>query len=104
MTFRLAAQCLNHYATACPSSQTITVVTASVKENDGIAVYVPKEAILKEMAANITLRDSFLFYLIRELSDNPRITIFNETLIHADIRTSKTSLHSDNLKTSYIDL
>jgi hypothetical protein len=40
-----------------------------VKENDGIAVYNLKETILKGKAANITLRDRFLFYLIRELSD-----------------------------------
>jgi spore maturation protein CgeB len=46
-----------------------------VWKNDGIAVYVPKEAILKEMTAKIELVKPeflfsfFFFYLVRELSD-----------------------------------
>jgi hypothetical protein len=43
------------------------------KTNDGIAVYVPKETILMEMAAKIKLSQNFFFGLVRELSDTPRI-------------------------------
>jgi hypothetical protein len=39
-------------------------------KNDGIAVYVPKETILKEMAARISkLCQYFFFDTVRELSD-----------------------------------
>jgi hypothetical protein len=40
------------------------------KKTDGIAVYVPKETILKEMAAKIKLSQHFFFYLVRELCDS----------------------------------
>jgi hypothetical protein len=40
-------------------------------KNDGIAVYVPKETILKEMAAKIKLSQHFSFDIVRELSDTP---------------------------------
>jgi hypothetical protein len=41
-------------------------------KNDGIAVYVPKETILKEMAAKLNkLSQNFFFDLVRELSDTP---------------------------------
>jgi hypothetical protein len=40
-------------------------------KNDVIAVYVPNETILKEMAAKIG--QHFFFDLVRELSDTPRI-------------------------------
>jgi hypothetical protein len=36
-------------------------------KNDGIAVYVPKETILKEMAAKIKLSQHFFFDLVWEL-------------------------------------
>jgi hypothetical protein len=39
-------------------------------KNDGIAVYVPKETILKEMAAKIELSQRFFFDLVRELSNS----------------------------------
>jgi hypothetical protein len=42
-------------------------------ENDGIAVYVRKETILKDMAAKIKLSLHFFFDLVRELSDTPCI-------------------------------
>jgi hypothetical protein len=42
------------------------------KKNDEIAVYVPKETILKEMAT-IKLRQHFFFYIVWELSDTPHI-------------------------------
>jgi hypothetical protein len=38
-------------------------------KNDGIAVYVPKETILKEIAAKIKLNQHFFFDLVRELSN-----------------------------------
>jgi hypothetical protein len=38
-------------------------------KNDGIAVYVPKETILKEMAAKIKLSQHFFFDLVWELSE-----------------------------------
>jgi hypothetical protein len=38
-------------------------------KNDGIAVYVPKENILKEMAAKIKLNQNFFIDLVREHSD-----------------------------------
>jgi hypothetical protein len=40
-------------------------------KNDGIAVYVPKETILKEMATKIKLSQHFFLDLVRELSDTP---------------------------------
>jgi hypothetical protein len=42
-------------------------------KNDGIAVHIPKETILKEMAADIKLSQHFFFDLVRELSNTPRI-------------------------------
>jgi hypothetical protein len=39
-------------------------------KNDGIAVYNPKEAILKEMAAQIKLSQHFFFVLVLKLSDS----------------------------------
>jgi hypothetical protein len=44
------------------------------EKNDGIAVYVPKETIMKEMAAKIKLSQHFLFDLVRGLSDNTSYT------------------------------
>jgi hypothetical protein len=41
-------------------------------KNDGIAVYVHKETILKEMAAKIKLSQHFFFDLVRELPDTLR--------------------------------
>jgi hypothetical protein len=38
-------------------------------KNGGIAVYVPKETILKEMAAKIKLSQHFFFDLVQELFD-----------------------------------
>jgi hypothetical protein len=40
-------------------------------KNYGIAVHVPKETILKEMAAKIKLRQHFFFDLVQELSNSP---------------------------------
>jgi hypothetical protein len=43
---------------------------------DGIAVYVPEETILKEMAAKIEkVKPSFFFEPVRELSDTPAVDI-----------------------------
>jgi hypothetical protein len=39
------------------------------EKNDGIAVYVSKETILKEMAAKIKLSQHFFFVLVWELSE-----------------------------------
>jgi hypothetical protein len=39
------------------------------RKNDGIAVYISKETILKEMAAKIKLSQHFFFQLVQELSD-----------------------------------
>jgi hypothetical protein len=39
------------------------------RKNDGIAVYIPKETILKEMVAKIKLNQHFFFDLIQEFSD-----------------------------------
>jgi hypothetical protein len=44
------------------------------EKNDGITVYVPKETILKEMAAKIKLSQQYYFDLVQELSDTPYIT------------------------------
>jgi hypothetical protein len=42
----------------------------SIKENDGIAVYVPKETTLEEMAAKIEYVNSEFFHdLVQELSN-----------------------------------
>jgi hypothetical protein len=60
----------NRYSTAF-RTMTSTVLLKRAK-NDGIAVYVPKETIFKEMAAKIKLRQHFVFDLVRELSDIPR--------------------------------
>jgi hypothetical protein len=38
-------------------------------KNNGIAVYVPKETIVKEMATKIKISQHFFLDLIRELSD-----------------------------------
>jgi hypothetical protein len=43
------------------------------KTRDGISVYVPKETILKEMAAKIKLSQHFIFGLVWKFSDTPRI-------------------------------
>jgi hypothetical protein len=40
---------------------------------DGIAAYIPKVTILKEMAAKIKLSQHFLFNPVRECSDTPHI-------------------------------
>jgi hypothetical protein len=39
-------------------------------KNDGITVYIPKETILKEMAAKIKLSQHCFFDLVQELSDS----------------------------------
>jgi hypothetical protein len=64
----------------------LQVVLDSIKENDfhgalkhgkngEITVYIPKETVLKEMAAKIfKLSQHFFFYLVQELSDMPHIT------------------------------
>jgi hypothetical protein len=44
-----------------------------VWKKDGIAVYVPKETILKEMAVKIKLSQYFVFDLVQEHSDTPRM-------------------------------
>jgi hypothetical protein len=50
------------------------------EKDDGIAVYVPKETILKEMAANLSkLSQHFVFDLVRELSDSTSYYNFDET-------------------------
>jgi hypothetical protein len=41
-------------------------------KNDGIAVYAPKETILKEVATKIEYVKPAFFYLVRELFDTPR--------------------------------
>jgi hypothetical protein len=40
------------------------------EKDDWIAVYIPKETILKEMAAKIKSSQHFFFDLARELSDS----------------------------------
>jgi hypothetical protein len=47
-------------------------VLSKCVKNDVIAVYGPKETILKEIAAKIELSQHFFFDLVRELSDKPR--------------------------------
>jgi hypothetical protein len=42
-------------------------------KSDGIIVYIPKETILKEVAAKIKLSQHFFSNLVRELSDTPHI-------------------------------
>jgi nitrogen fixation protein len=39
------------------------------RKNDGIAVYVPKKTISKELAAKIQLSQNLSFVLVRELTD-----------------------------------
>jgi hypothetical protein len=46
----------------------------AARKNDGITVYLPKETILKEMAAKIKLRQHFFFDLVWELSDSTLYT------------------------------
>jgi hypothetical protein len=64
------------------------VVLDSIKENDfhdafeawkkcGIAVYIPKETILKEMVAKFNLNQHLFFYLVRELSDSTNCKYFS---------------------------
>jgi hypothetical protein len=72
-----------HFETLTDIRSELQVVLDSIKENDfhvllkraknyGIAVHVPKETILKEMAAKIRLNQHFFFDLVQELSDTPR--------------------------------
>jgi hypothetical protein len=42
-------------------------------KNDGIAVYIPKETILKAMAAKIKLSQHFFFDPVQKLSDTPQV-------------------------------
>jgi hypothetical protein len=56
------------YSTAL-RKMTSTVLLKPGK-NDGIAVYVSKGTILKDMAAKIKLSQHFFFDLVRELSDS----------------------------------
>jgi hypothetical protein len=44
-----------------------------VWKNDGIAVYIPKRTILKEMAAKIKSSRHLFFYLFQALSNIPRM-------------------------------
>jgi hypothetical protein len=46
---------------------TSTVLLKRVK-NNGTVVYVPKETVLKEMAAKMKLNHNFFLRLVRELS------------------------------------
>jgi hypothetical protein len=56
-------------------------------KNDGIAVYVPKETVLKEMAAGIKLSEHFFFYLVQELSNSiSYIQIHTFSCLHAPKR------------------
>jgi hypothetical protein len=49
----------------------ISMVLLQHGKTDGIAVYIPKDTILREMAAKIKLSQHFFFDLVRELSDTP---------------------------------
>jgi hypothetical protein len=53
------------------------------EKNDGIAVFVPKGTILKEMASKIKLRQHLFFNLVRELSDSTSYN--NWTNFYGDI-------------------
>jgi hypothetical protein len=73
------------FETVCDIQRESQAVHDSIKENDfhgaseawknnGIAVYVPKETILKEMAVKILyVKPAFLFELVRELSNKLRM-------------------------------
>jgi hypothetical protein len=50
-------------------------------KNDGIAVYVPKETILKETVAKIDKFSQHLFFgLVREFSDSSEASLASRTL------------------------
>jgi hypothetical protein len=70
-----------HFETVFDVQRESQAVLDSIKENDftvflkrgknnGIAIYIPNETILKEMAAKLSkLSQHFFFVLVRELSD-----------------------------------
>jgi hypothetical protein len=51
-------------------------VLLKCEENDGIGVYIPKETIIKEMAAKIKLSQHLFFDPVQELPTNPHNAIF----------------------------
>jgi hypothetical protein len=74
----------------------ISTVLLKHGKNEWIAVYVPKETILKEMAAKIKLSLHFFFDLVWELSNKPCIikgTVSRRQAIH----------HSAIVKTTVIN-
>jgi hypothetical protein len=67
-------QCLtskgNHKRYSISFRKITSMVLLKHRRNDGITVYIPKETILKEMAAKIEhVKPVFLFYLVPELSN-----------------------------------
>jgi hypothetical protein len=50
------------------------------KRKNGIAVYVPKETILKQMAAKIKLGQHFFFDLVQKLSNSTLYAYVNKSL------------------------
>jgi hypothetical protein len=56
----------------CPTAlrKMTSTVLLKRRKNDGIAAYVPKKTILKEMSK---FSQHFLFDLVREVSDTPRM-------------------------------
>jgi hypothetical protein len=64
---------LKRYSTALRKITSTVLLKRGI--NDGIAVYVPKETILKETAAKIKLSQYFFFDLVQELSDTPRMSL-----------------------------
>jgi hypothetical protein len=84
-TKQQSSQCLTfkgnrkRYSTAL--REMTSTVLLKLGKNDGIAVYVLKETILKEMAAKISkLSLHFFFDLVRELSDTPRMLFLHFVL------------------------
>jgi hypothetical protein len=70
-----------HFETVSDIQRELQIVLDRIKENDfhgaievwknnGIAVYIPKETILKEMAAKIKLSQCLFFDLVRELTNS----------------------------------
>jgi hypothetical protein len=52
-----------------------------MEKNDGITVDVPKQTILKEMAAKIKSSQHFFFDLVRELSESTSYIAFKITVL-----------------------
>jgi hypothetical protein len=71
-----------------------------VKKNDGITVYIPKETILKLMAARIEyVKPAFLFFhLVQELSDTPGTCCLHSMLLTLTLQMEAAHMSSNMMQ------